>query len=179
MSNPHVSRLRKNFPTYVYSNIALCLKEKQGVGATILICCAIDTLASYAAANPSNKNNKSRFIIFVSKYFPQNYDAEKFYKFVRCGLVHSFSMENEYVVLCSKATWAQELHLSKPKGFDRTVVNPYTLFSHLKKAHKQFISDLEEDHDMRKKFSTIYKKRPILNQNIRIPKALKKVSARQ
>ena len=176
MSNPHVSRLKKNFPTYVYSTIASSLKEHQGIGATILICCAIDTLASYAASNPSTINNKDKFLTFVSKYFPPDYDAEKFYKFVRCGLVHSFSMENEYIILCSEATWAQELHLSKPEGFDRIVINPYTLFRHLKKAHKQFVDDLEKNHNLRKEFSLIYKKRPILKQHIRVPKALKKVS---
>ena len=176
MSNPHVSRLNKNFPTYVYPNIASSLKERQGIGATILICCAIDTLASYASANPSTKSNKCKFLTFVSKYFPPDYDADRFYKFVRCGLVHSFSMENKYIILCSKATWAQELHLSKPEGFDRTVINPYTLFRHLKKAHKQFVEDLEKNHDLRKEFSLIYKKKPILKQHIRVPKALKKVS---
>lgn len=96
MSNPYISRFKKHFPAYVYTNIAACLKMNQGIGATILICCAIDTLASYASANPSVRNNKARFIDFVSKYFPTNYDPEQFYKFVRCGLVHSFNMENQY-----------------------------------------------------------------------------------
>ena len=133
MSNPYVSRLNKHFPTYVYPNIASCLKLHQGIGATILICCAIDTLANYAEASPSVRGNKKRFLSFVENYFPDNYDPEMFYTFVRCGLVHSFNMENKYIILCSKETWAQELHLTKPKGFDRIIINPYPLFRHIRR----------------------------------------------
>ena len=176
MSNPYISRLNKHFPTYVYPNIASCLKSYQGIGATILICCAIDTLANYAAASPSIRGNKERFLSFVENYFPDNYDPETFYTFVRCGLIHSFNMENEYIILCSKETWAQELHLTKPKGFDRIVINPYTLFRHMKKAHKLFINDLENDKILRRAFSKIYKSKPITKQHIRVPKALKKIS---
>jgi hypothetical protein len=175
MSNPYVSRLNKHFPAYVYPNIAGCLKLHQGVGATILICCAIDTLAKYAAAGPSVAGNKRRFLSFVEKYFPADYDPEMFYTFVRCGLLHSFNMENKYIILCSKETWAQELHLTRPKGFDRIVINPYPLFRHMNRARKLFIGDLENDRILRQTFSRIYKSKPIIKQHIRVPKALKKI----
>lgn len=174
MSNPHVARLKKHFPAYVYNNIAACLKMNQGIGATILICCAIDTLASYAAANPSVRGNKIKFTGFVSKYFPANYDPNKFYKIIRCGLVHSFNMENKYYILCSSKTSAQKHHLTKPKGYNREIVNPYTLFRHLKKAHKNFIEDLENDISLRKTFSDIYKKKPIKTQSVKPRTFLKK-----
>lgn len=175
MSNPHVSRLKKHFPTNIYPSISTCLIDHKGVGATILICCAIDTLASYAASNPSNQGNKKKFMGFVAKYFPNNYDSEQFYKIVRCGLVHSFNMESTYTILCSKETWAQELHLLKPNGFNQVVLNPFTLLRHLKKAHKAFVLDLENDVELRKTFSRIYQKSPILKQHTRVSKALKKV----
>lgn len=176
MSNPYVSRLNKHFLTYVYPNIASCLKSHQGIGATILICCAIDTLANYAAASPRIIGNKKRFMSFIENYFPAKYNPEIFYKFVRCGLVHSFNMENKYIILCSKETWAQELHLIKPQGFDRIVINPYPLFRHMKKAHKLFINELESNKMLRQAFSKIYKSKPITKQHIRVPKALKKIS---
>jgi hypothetical protein len=45
MGDARVGRFRKFFPVYVYQNIAACLNQAHGVGATVLICCAIDTLA--------------------------------------------------------------------------------------------------------------------------------------
>ncbi|MFH0710842.1 MAG: hypothetical protein V2A75_11605 [Pseudomonadota bacterium] len=177
MSNPHVSRLKKHFPTYIYPTISTCLIDHKGVGATILICCAIDTLASYAASSPSHQGNKKKFINFVEKYFSNDYDPEQFYKMVRCGLVHSFNMEHTYTILCSKVTWAQELHLTTSKEFNyQIILNPYTLFRDLKKAHKAFILDLENDIELRKIFSKLYINSPILKQQTRIIKAVKKVS---
>ena len=175
MSNPYISRMKKYFPAYVYPNIAMCLKTHQGVGATILLCCAIDTLANYADASSSVIGNKKRFKAFISSYFPKQYDPDMFYSFVRCGLVHSFNMENKYVVLCSKETWAQELHLSQPPGFNRVIINPYPLFRHTHKALKQFIDALLLDKTMAKAFSKKYKSRPITKQHIRVPKAWKKL----
>ena len=113
---------------------------------------------------------------FIKKYFPSIYDSEQFYKIVRCGLVHSFNMESTYTILCSKENWAQELHLSKPKGFNEIVLNPFTLLRHLKRAHKAFVADLEDDIELRKIFSKIYKISPIVKQHTRVFKALKKVS---
>ena len=176
MSNPYISRFKKHFPAYVYTNIAACLKMNQGIGATILICCAIDTLASYASANPSVRNNKARFIDFVSKYFPTNYDPEQFYKFVRCGLVHSFNMENQYYLLCSNKSSAQELHLTKPKGYHRKIVNPYSLFRHLKRAHKKFVEDLENDINLKKVFPSVYSKKPICKQSVKPRTLLKRLN---
>ena len=137
--NSHIERLKHAFPQWVYGNISACLNYKQGVGATILICSAIDTLSYYASANPSTYGNKQRFTQFVASYFPSNYDPTLFYKFVRCGLVHSFNMENYYIIICSNKKWAQSLHLKKPKGLDKTIINPFVLLNHLKNVHKNFI----------------------------------------
>ena len=176
MSNAQVARLRKHFPTNIYPSISTCLIDHKGFAATILICCAIDTLSSYATSNPTKQGNKKKFMNFIKKYFPSIYDSEQFYKIVRCGLVHSFNMESTYTILCSKENWAQELHLSKPKGFNEIVLNPFTLLRHLKRAHKAFVADLEDDIELRKIFSKIYKISPIVKQHTRVFKALKKVS---
>ncbi len=173
MGDARVGRFRKHFPTYVYQNISTCLKERQGVGAVILICCAIDTLAKYAAAGKNLKGNKAQYTHFVKNYFPSEYDPELFYKIVRCGLVHAFDMERKFAILCSKEPWAQELHLKSPKGIKRTIINPYPLFRHMKRAQKKLADDLDGDKEFRRAFVKIYKGNPIRPQHYRRDQVLR------
>jgi hypothetical protein len=167
MGDARVGRFRKKFPVYVYQNISACLKERQGVGATILICCAIDTLAKYALANSIMRGNKTQYIQFLSKYFPAKYDSEAFYKFVRCGLVHSFDMDKHYAILCCKDQWAQNLHMKSATGLRRTIINPYNLFRHLKKAHLQLCDELDNNKIFRRQFVRMYKNIPVRPQHYR------------
>ena len=167
LGDARVGRFRKHFPTYVYQNISACLKERQGVGAVILTCCAIDTLARYAAAGKNLKGNKARYLHFVENYFPNSYESELFYKIVRCGLVHAFDMERKFAILCSKEAWAQELHLKSPKGVKRIIINPYTLLRHMKRAQKELADDLDRDREFRRAFVKIYRESPIRPQYYR------------
>ena len=168
MGDPRVGRFRKHFPVYVYQNIAACLNERQGVGATILICCAIDTLSKYATAGSQLRGNKARYIEFLTRYFPSTYDPQAFYRFVRSGLVHAFDMERQYAILCSKETWAQQLHMMAPPGKKRPIVNPYVLFRHLKQAQKKLADDLDADRVLRRHFVRVYRAAPIRPQNYTI-----------
>src|SRR4030042_5494327 len=165
MNNAYVMRLKHSFPQWIYGNISACLKNNQGVGATILICCAIDTLSYYASSNPLQEGNKKRFTRFVTKYFPSIYDPELFYKFVRCGLVHSFNMENYFAIVCSNERWAHKLHFQKPKGFEKKIINPFVLMKHLKIAHSNFINALINDNLLLNTFLKAYKLRPLVKQN--------------
>ena len=150
MGDARVGRFRKNFPTYIYQNISACLKERQGVGAVILTCCAIDTLAKYASAGKNLRGNKAKYIHFVKNYFPNEYDPELFYKIVRCGLVHTFDMERKFAILCNKETWAQELPLKSHKEIKRTIINPYPLLRHMKRAQMKLADDLDGDREFRR-----------------------------
>tara|TARA_R110002050_G_scaffold16041_3_gene49183 strand:+ start:842 stop:1444 length:603 start_codon:yes stop_codon:yes gene_type:complete len=167
MGDARVGRFRKHFPVYVYQNVGACLKERQGVGATILLCCAIDTLAGYALLGANGSGNKAQYVAFLKKYFPSDYDSEIFYKFVRCGLVHSFDMEKKFAVLCVSDPWAQALHMKRAAKIRRTIINPYALFRHLKEAHQQFCDDLDADRTLRQEFVPIYRGSPIRPQHYR------------
>ena len=173
MGDPRAGRFRKHFPRYVYQNIAACLKERQGVGAVILICCAIDTLANHAAAGKNLGSHKARYTNFVQNYFPPEYDPELFYRIVRCGLVHAFDMEQQFAVLCSKETWAQKLHLKSPPGIRRTIINPYPLMRHMKRAQKKLADDLDSDKEFRRAFVKLYRMSPIRPQHYRRDQVLR------
>jgi len=173
LGDARVGRFRKHFPTYVYQNISACLKERQGVGAVILTCCAIDTLARYAAAGKNLRGNKAQYIHFVRNYFPPEYDPEFFYKIVRCGLVHAFDMERQFAILCSNETWAQGLHLKSPPGIKRTIINPYPLMRHMKRAQKKLADDLDGDKEFRRAFVKVYKGSPIRPQHYRREQVLR------
>ncbi len=147
MGDARVGRFRKHFPVYVYQNVGACLKERQGVGATILLCCAIDTLASYALLGANGSGNKAQYVAFLKKYFP------------------SFDMERKFAVLCVSDPWAQALHMKRAAKIRRTIINPYALFRHLKEAHQQFCDDLDADRTLRHKFVPIYRGSPIRPQH--------------
>ncbi len=173
MGDARVGRFRKHFRIQVYQNIAACLNERQGVGATILICCAIDTLAKYASAGSAIRGNKSRYTAFLAKYFSGDYDRVSFYSFVRCGLVHAFDMEKRFAVLSCAEPWAQALHMKRAAGIGRTLINPYALFRHLKRAHKQLCDDLDSDRTFRRQFVRTYRATPIRPQHYRKDQVLK------
>jgi len=99
LANSRVVRFKKKFHERVLADINACLREHQVVGATILLCCAIDCLARYYSGDPIARLNKNKYLDFLNRYFSPVYDSAKFYAFVRCGLVHGYSMEGKYVIL--------------------------------------------------------------------------------
>jgi hypothetical protein len=176
MGDPRVGRFRKHFPVYVYQSISACLKERLGVGAVILTCCAIDTLAKYASAGKSLKGNKQQYTNFVTNYFPPEYDPEIFYKIVRCGLVHAFDLEKQFAILPCNETWARELHLKALPGGKRKIINPYELARHMKAAHKKLADDLDKDRDFRRAFVKLYKAAPVRPQHYRRDNVLRRLN---
>ncbi len=170
MGDPRVGRFRKHFPTQVNANIAACLNLREGLGATILICCAIDLLAKYGASGSRLRGNKDRYIEFLRRYFPSHYDAERFYKFVRCGLVHSFDMDRRYVILTSKEEWAQKLHMKTIPNMKRPVINPFVLRRDMKAAHRKLADDLDANKPFRRAFVATYRRAPIRPQHYTLRK---------
>ena len=106
-----IDRFAFRFKNYTYRPIRLCLDDSQGLASTILLCCAIDLLAKFSSGNLKNFGNRAKYIAFLNEYFPAKYDPDKFYEFVRCGLVHSYSMEDRYTILCRDEPWARQIHL--------------------------------------------------------------------
>src|SRR5687768_584469 len=113
MNKRAIDRFDFRFKAYIYRSIRLCLKDSQGIPATILICCAIDLLAKYSSGDTTNFGNKRKYTQFLEDYFPSSYDPVDFYSFVRCGLLHGFNMENQYTILCRDENWARNAHLKR------------------------------------------------------------------
>ena len=163
MSSP-LQRFEFRFKAYTSRSIRLLLSDSQGVAATILICCAIDLAAKYFSGDASFQNNKSKYVAFIDKYFPSHYDATSFYSFVRCGLLHGFSMENEYLILCSNEKWALNAHLQVDPKSGCTVINPFILHRDLSRAFLAYVSDIRSDNELHERFQRVHSKLPLKQQ---------------
>lgn len=163
-----IAKIQKRFPHRVLSGINVCLRNNCSVSATILLCCAIDLLSKYFTGN--KKSAKTDYIKFLEKYFPQYLDTESFYKFVRCGLVHSFSLERKYIIIGSHAEWAMKLNMQYSPKHKLIIINPWTIREDLKSAVSAFLSDLKDDRKMIKRLKTIYKFFPLEGQMMKTAK---------
>jgi len=134
------------------------------LAATILLCCAIDLLAKFNSGHPKNSGNRARYIAFLNEYFSAKYDPDDFYKFVRCGIVHSYSMLDRYTILCRDETWARQVHLRVDRRTSKTVVNPFQLLADLKVATKNYIKDVNASHEKTAAFIRVHKMIPLGQQ---------------
>ncbi len=165
-----IAKISKYFPHKILTGINSCLRVRDSISATILICCAIDLLSKYFSGDISKNLNKRKYIQFLKRYFPQYASPEDFYEFIRCGLVHSYNMEGKFILVNSNANWAQKLHMIYSSKHKATLVNPFSLKKDLQKALKIFISDLKQDKKLREKVRIVYKKYPLVGQSMKISK---------
>lgn len=166
----NTSRLKKFFLGQVKPGINSCLKLNSGLSAIILTCCAIDFLAKFYSGSSNNRENKSKYIDFLSKYFPIYSPHEEFYKFVRCGLVHSYDMEGKYIIIHSNAKWAQQLNMKFSPKHKAYILNPFVLRKDLYKAFDEYISNLNNNKGLRKNLDKVYGEKPIRKQYLKTPK---------
>ena len=159
-----IDRFAFRFKNYTYRPIRLCLDDGQGLAATILLCCAIDLLAKFSSGDLKDFGNRAKYIAFLNEYFPAKYYPDKFYEFVRCGLVHSYSMEDRYTILCRDEPWARQIHLCTDKKTGRTIVNPFQLLADLHGAVKNYVRDVKVSHDKAGAFLRVYKVIPLKQQ---------------
>lgn len=136
----------------------------------ILSCCAIDFLAKFYSGDPRNTLNKQKYLVFLSKYFPNYQPSEEFYNFVRCGLVHSYDMEGEYLIINSNATWALKIHMKYDPKHKAWILNPFALLRDLEAVFKQYLVDLTNDKELRRKLDYVYGRKPIRQQYLKTPK---------
>lgn len=111
----------------------------------ILGACFIDALAGFYAGlekKDAKSGSGKRFKDFTVKYLPQ-YDAEKLYEDLRCGLVHSYAEGGTYVFTdANKAGF----HLNKtPKG--KIILNLEDFLSDLRKAYSDYRNDILTNDD--------------------------------
>ena len=159
-----IDRFAFRFKNYTYRPIRLCLDDSQGLASTILLCCAIDLLAKFSSGDPKNSGNRTKYTAFLNEYFPAAYDPDNFYEFVRCGLVHSYSMEDQYTILCRDEPWARRIHLRVDMKTGKTVVNPFQLLTDLQGAVKNYIKDVKTGHDKAEAFHRVHKAIPLKQQ---------------
>lgn len=153
-----VERFRKRFRTWIFSDISLCLNSGASIGTGVLCCCAIDFLSRYYSGQPSFALNKAKYVEFMTRYFGNQYDPDEFYKLVRCGLLHGYSMQDKYLVVGSKAPWAQSLHMTKDTKHRTTVVNPFALYKDLKRVFNDYMADLENGGKELSQFRQVWTK---------------------
>jgi hypothetical protein len=109
----------------------------------ILGACFIDALAGFYEGVDRNhvKNNSSRrFTNFVKKYLSE-YDAQKLWTDLRCGLVHSYAAGTTYAFTdANKAGF----HFSKaPNGM--LILNLEDFLADLRKAYSKLRDDILTD----------------------------------
>lgn len=165
-----ISKIQKDFPAKIFTGINACLRMKDAISATILICCAVDLLAKYYSGDISLRSNKKNYISFLRKFFPGYNPPEEFYQFVRCGLVHAYNMEQRYILISSNAEWAQNLNMKWDEKHKAVIINPYRLRKDLKRALESFIKELQSNKELRKKTRQVYKKYPLVRQTMKIAK---------
>ena len=100
--------------------------------------------------------NKSKYIAFLRQYFDDKYDPEVFYKLVRCGLTHGYSMENQFLVVGSRSRWARDLHLRYDPKHKATLVVPWSLYQDIRQAFSQYLHDLELGGEILERFLAVY-----------------------
>ena len=118
MPDARIARFRKRFTERVFADIGACLRQGQAVGATILMCCAIDIMACYYSGQPKGRLNRQSYISFMEQYFSKYYDPLQFYQFVRCGLVRFTDM-----------TWRENISFSVPQRYGHESCTWYTIQS--------------------------------------------------
>lgn len=159
-----IDRFAFRFKNYTYRPIWLCLDDGQGLAATILLCCAIDLLAKFSSGDPKNSGNRAKYVAFLKEYFPVAYDPDNFYEFVRCGLVHSYSMVDHYTILCRDEPWARQIHLCRDMKTGKTVINPFELLTDLQGAVRKYIKDVRASQDKAQAFLRVHKVIPLKQQ---------------
>jgi hypothetical protein len=120
----------------------------------ILGCCFIDAMAGFLAGIEKEKaasGSSDRFKDFVKKYLSE-YDAEKLWSDLRCGLVHSYAEGGVYVFTdANKAGF----HFNTTPG-GKIILNLEDFVSDLRKAYKNFRNDVLFDNNIFLKAKTRY-----------------------
>jgi len=164
MSGNAIDRFEFRFQAYIYRSIRLCLQDREGVAASILLCCAIDLLAKLCSGDPNQGFSKRKYVAFLRRYFPRSYNPEEFYEFVRCGLVHNFNMENRYTILCNEDEWAKAAHLRRDPKKNTIVINPFVLFADVHSAFKEYLHDVRHNMEVQKAFFAVHRQFPLQRQ---------------
>lgn len=130
---------------------------KYGFAIMTLQCSLIDTFAKFRYG--SNKQTE-RFYKFLKEYLIYDIDEEekekiatKFYKDIRCGLVHSGSTENMSGLSCDSLNLITTIKNGEKEFIS---VDIFIMDKKLRKYFKEYIKELKnKDEELRKNFVKI------------------------
>ena len=90
-----------------------------------------------------NADNKTRYIEFVNKFFPQHYDSEALYRDLRCKLVPCYSLGPDYVFHHN----LPDMHFEK-NLCGQTMLNMENFIDELEGAMNKYFSFLDKDNEV-------------------------------
>ena len=159
-----IDRFAFRFKNYTYRPVRLCLKENQGLAATILLCCAVDLLAKFNSGNPSHGGSAQKYRSFVHIYFPQSYDPAEFYRFsdVDWSTATRWSIATRFLIATRRGHVG--FTFAKIPGTQRRIINPFQLLADLQKAVRLYVRDVQADSSKAQQFLRVHKVVPLKQQ---------------
>ena len=121
------------------------IKGDAKLAGFILGACFIDAMASFHAGvdlDTSKRDSGKRFKDFVEKYL-KDYNADKLWSDLRCGLVHSYAEGGTYVFTDNNKAGFHMNYTSKGK----IILNLEDFCADLRKAYNAYRTDILSDND--------------------------------
>jgi hypothetical protein len=126
----------------------------KSVGHVVLLaeCAAIDSLSAYLSGG-GQRNNKSRYTDFISRYFPSAYTGKGhlIYESFRCDNVHGWNLHKSMI----SGFINDPGHLDTSRN--HIYISLYDFFSDIVKAFDNYCQELEKDDNLKKMFLKRYK----------------------
>lgn len=115
------NKVRQRINGWILRSIELTYSSTRDKGdeatplvAFLILSCAIDAISGFYAGrtDPKSKNVGAEYKQFVIKYMPM-YDAELFYKGLRCDLTHNFVLGDNIVLTHAHPERHKKLDLNR------------------------------------------------------------------
>jgi hypothetical protein len=140
-----VEILDKYLLGWAFRDIERASKGEAKLGAFILGACFIDAMAGFFKGidrEEAKRKSGSRFKDFVEKYLPQ-YEPERLWEDLRCGLVHSYAEGGGYEFTHSKS----QFHFTKSSR-GKVILNLEDFLEDLKEAYNKLRVDILTNKDI-------------------------------
>lgn len=159
-------KIKQRFSLSIIAPSNLLLKKGFYTSAIILLCCGIDYLSKFHSGNLDYSDNKRNYIEFLKKYFPLNRNQEDFYKLIRSGLIHSYYLEDRYVI--GKDPFGEHFKYIEMKDKNAIVINPWRLKGEVRVALFKFLKEIEKDDELYKNYLKVFEKIKLKNSVVNI-----------
>ncbi len=131
----------------LYGDIKRANKCDAKMAVFILGSCFIDAMASfcYGVTEKNNdKNTGKRFKDFVKKYLPEEYDAKKLWKCLRCSLMHNYTEGGSYLFVDGDSKKHLQKKSSEKSSNKKTYINLEDFLDDLDEVYKKFCGDISK-----------------------------------